>query len=74
VAGLQVGAIATGVVITETIFDWPGLGILLYSGLRARNYPIVQGCVLVIGCIYVLVNLATDITQILINPQLESAQ
>ena len=73
VAGLQVGAIATGVVITETIFDWPGLGILLYSGLRSRNYPIVQGCVLIIGFIYVAVNLSTDVIQILINPRLGDA-
>jgi peptide/nickel transport system permease protein len=69
VAGLQFGAVATGVVITETIFDWPGLGILLFSGLRERNYPIVQGCILCIGVLYVLVNLLTDLAYGWVNPQ-----
>lgn len=73
ITGLQIGALATGVVITETIFDWPGLGVLLYSGLRSRNYPVVQGCILCIGVIYVLVNLLTDITCIFINPRLREA-
>ena len=71
---LQFGAVLTGVVITETIFDWPGLGILLYSGLRSRNYPIVQGCVLCIAALYVLVNFATDLLYFVINPKLRTAE
>lgn len=70
ITGLQVGAVVTGVVITETIFDWPGLGILFYSGLRSRNYPIVQGCVLCVAFLYVLVNLLTDLAYIGMNPRL----
>jgi peptide/nickel transport system permease protein len=70
VIGLQIGAIATGVVITETIFDWPGVGILLYSALRSRNYPVVQGCVLLIACLYVCINFLTDIGYFVANPQL----
>jgi ABC-type dipeptide/oligopeptide/nickel transport system permease component len=73
VIGLQVGAIATGVVITETIFDWPGIGILLYSGLRSRNYPVIQGCVITVAVIYVIVNLLTDLAYLIVNPRLREA-
>jgi peptide/nickel transport system permease protein len=70
VLGLQIGAIATGVVMTEAIFDWPGLGLLLYSALKSRNYPVVQGCVMVTAVIYVVVNLLTDMAYFWINPRL----
>lgn len=71
ILSLQFGAVLTGVVITETIFDWPGLGILLYSGLKSRNYPLVQGCVLCIAVIYILVNFLTDLLYPFINPKLQ---
>ncbi|MBE8222264.1 MAG: ABC transporter permease [Bdellovibrionales bacterium] len=58
--GLQFSALLTGTVITETIFDWPGIGKLLLDAIKQRDYPIVQGCVLVIALIYVLINLLTD--------------
>lgn len=60
--GLQFAALLTGTVITETIFDWPGIGKLLLDAINQRDYPIVQGCVLVIALIYVLINLLTDFT------------
>ena len=62
IIGLQVGVLLSGAIITEAIFDWPGLGTLLLEGIYTRNYPLVQGCILFIAAIYVLVNLATDIT------------
>lgn len=69
VAGLQFGVILTGAILVETIFDWPGLGTLLYQAIQQRNYPVVQGCVLTIATLYVVVNSLTDITYTLINPR-----
>jgi peptide/nickel transport system permease protein len=69
IVGLQVGALLTGTVITETIFDWPGLGTLLYGGITQRDYPVVQGCVLLIALTYVGVNLLTDLAYGLVNPR-----
>ncbi len=69
ILGLQLGALMTGTVITETIFDWPGLGTLLLNALQKRDYPMVQGCVLFIGCIYVFVNSATDVVYGLVDPR-----
>ena len=70
VAGLQVGALLSGAIITESIFDWPGLGSLLLEGIRGRDYPVVQGCVLFIACTYVLVNLATDLIYGWVDPRI----
>lgn len=69
ILGLQFGALLTGTVITETIFDWPGIGTLLFDSIQQRNYPLVQGCVLVIAFIYVLVNLITDLAYGVVNPK-----
>lgn len=69
IVGLQFGALLTGTVLTETIFDWPGIGTLLFSAIQQRNYPLVQGCILLIAATYVLVNLLTDIAYSLSNPR-----
>lgn len=69
IVGLQLGALLTGTVITETIFDWPGLGTLLFNSIQRRDYPVVQGCVLVVACIYLLVNLLTDLSYGVVNPR-----
>ena len=70
VAGLQAGALLTGAIITETIFAWPGLGRLVVQAIDARDYPLVQGCVLAIGVTYVAVNTATDLLHRAIDPRL----
>ena len=70
VAGLQAGALLTGAIITETIFAWPGLGRLVVQAIDARDYPLVQGCVLAIGVTYVTVNTATDLLHRAIDPRL----
>lgn len=70
IIGLQFGALVTGAVITETIFDWPGIGTLLYNSIQQRNYPLVQGCILFISLSYVVVNFLTDITYSIINPKI----
>ncbi len=69
IIGLQVGALLTGTVITETIFDWPGIGSLLLQAIQQRDYPVVQACVLLISLTYVVVNLLTDISYAVINPK-----
>jgi ABC-type dipeptide/oligopeptide/nickel transport system permease component len=70
VAGLQIGALLSGAIITESIFDWPGLGSLLLEGIRGRDYSVVQGCVLFIACTYVLVNLVTDLVYGWVDPRI----
>jgi peptide/nickel transport system permease protein len=69
IIGLQAGALLAGTVVTETVFAWPGLGRLLVQGIGARDYPLVQGCVLVIGVTYVAVNLLTDLILAGIDPR-----
>ena len=69
IIGLQFGTLLTGAVITETIFDWPGVGTLFYQAIQQRNYPLVQGCVLFISLTYVFVNLFTDLIYMAINPR-----
>ena len=54
VLGLQFGAVLTGAVITETIFAWPGVGRLLIQSISFRDYPLVQGCILLIAVTYVV--------------------
>lgn len=70
VIGLQIGVLLSGAIITESIFDWPGLGSLLLEGINQRDYPLVQGCVLVIATGYVLVNLLTDLVYGWIDPRI----
>lgn len=69
IIGLQVGVLLSGAIITEAIFDWPGMGSLLLEGIYSRNYPLVQGCILTIATIYVLVNLITDIAYAWVDPR-----
>jgi peptide/nickel transport system permease protein len=69
--GLQFGVLLTGAVITERIFDWPGLGTLILDGIGNRDYPVVQGCVLVFSGTYVLVNLLTDLLYGALDPRIQ---
>lgn len=70
IVGLQFGAVLTGAVITETIFAWPGVGRLLVQSIGFRDYPMVQGCILLIAVVYVGVNLATDVLYGLLDPRI----
>ncbi len=73
VAGLQFGSLLSGSIIIENVFARPGLGSLLLAAIRERNYPVVQGCVLVIAASYVLVNIAVDVAYGLIDPRVRRA-
>ena len=71
--GLQLGGLLAGTVITETIFDWPGLGELIFRAIQARDFPLVQGCVLVISFTYVLANALADLAYSIVNPRIPLA-
>jgi len=70
-AGLQLGTLLTGAIITEKIFDWPGLGQLFITAIQQRDFYLIQGCVLIISLIYIIVNLLTDICYSLADPRIK---
>ena len=69
IMSLQFGALLAGSLITETVFSWPGIGRLTVQAIQTRDYPLVQGCVLVIAVAYVLVNFFTDIIYKWVDPR-----
>lgn len=71
ILGLQFGGLLTGAIITETIFAWPGIGRLLIQAIFSRDYPLVQGCILVFAIIYTLMNLLTDLLYSILDPRVE---
>ncbi|GAW91596.1 ABC transporter permease [Calderihabitans maritimus] len=71
VMGLQFGILLGGAVMTETIFSWPGVGRYMYNAIMARDFPAVQGGILVIAVVFVLVNLATDILYTFLDPRIK---
>ncbi len=70
ILGLQLGAVLTGSIITETIFSWPGVGRLLIQSINFRDYPMVQGCILLIAVTYVTMNLVTDLMYGWLDPRI----
>lgn len=70
VVGLQAGSMFAGAVLVEYIFSWPGLNALLLNSISTRDYPIIQGVVLLAAAMFVLVNLATDLCYALVNPRI----
>jgi peptide/nickel transport system permease protein len=70
ILGLQLGAVLTGSIITETIFSWPGVGRLLIQSINFRDYPMVQGCILLIAITYVSMNLLTDVVYGWLDPRI----
>jgi ABC-type dipeptide/oligopeptide/nickel transport system permease component len=69
IMGLQFGTLLAGTIVTETIFAWPGIGRLTMQAISSRDYPLLQGCILVIAVSYVAVNLLTDLFYTLIDPR-----
>src|SRR5215471_5073087 len=68
--GLNAGALLAGAFVTEPIFSWPGLGRLTIQAINARDYPLVQGCILTIAVTYILINLATDVLYSAVDPRI----
>ena len=73
ITGLQLGYLVGGALLTEVVFDWPGLGSLLYASITARDLPVVQATTLLIGLCFVLVNIAVDLINVLLDPRLQEA-
>jgi dipeptide transport system permease protein len=70
VIGLQVGVLFTGAILTETIFSWPGVGKWLIEAISRRDYPVLQGGMLLLGAVVMTVNLLVDLTYGIINPRI----
>ena len=68
--GQQFGALLGGAVLTETVFGWPGMGQLLVESIFARDYPMVQGIVLVFSALFILTNFLVDLSYVLIDPRI----
>jgi dipeptide transport system permease protein len=74
VIGLSVGSLLAGAVLTETIFSWPGVGKWLIESIGRRDYPALQGGIMLISSIVIVVNLLVDLTYGLINPRIRHAR
>lgn len=72
VIGLQVSVLITGAILTETIFSWPGIGNWLVNAISQRDYPVVQGGILIIATLVILVNTGVDLLYAVINPKVRS--
>jgi len=70
VIGLQVGVLMAGAILTETIFSWPGVGKWMLDSIYRRDYPSVQGGILLIACLVIIVNLTVDILYGVVNPRI----
>lgn len=68
--GLSLGSMLSGAVIVENVFAWPGMGRLIVSAVAGRDYPVIQGYILVIAVVYTLLNLGMDILCAAMNPQI----
>ena len=70
VVGLQFGMLLGGAVLTETVFAWPGVGRLIVDSILARDYPVIQGTILIFGLIYTLINLMVDVIYAFVDPRI----
>lgn len=70
IGGLEFGTLMAGAVLTETVFNWPGVGRLLVDAIRARDYPVVQGAVLLIAVTFIVINIVVDLIYGLIDPRI----
>jgi ABC-type dipeptide/oligopeptide/nickel transport system permease component len=74
IVGLQLGALLSGAVLTETVFNWPGLGRHLVDAVLDADYPVVQGAILLIAIVFVLTNVIVDVTYVLLDPRIRLEQ
>lgn len=74
VIGLQVGILLSGAILTETIFAWPGIGKWLIQSIYSRDYPVVQGGILIIATLIIIVNFIVDVTYGVVNPRIRHAK
>lgn len=72
IIGLQLGALMSGAVITETIFAWPGIGRLVVDAIRNKDFPVIQGTIMAFAMLYAVINLVVDILYAFLDPRLRS--
>ncbi len=72
VLGLQLGTVIGGAVITEAVFSWPGLGTLIINSVNARDWPMIQGSLIIIGAGFVIVNIVVDALYASLNPEIDN--
>jgi dipeptide transport system permease protein len=72
VIGLIFGTIITGAILTETIFSWPGIGKWLVKSVTSRDYPVIQGGILIIASMIVVINMAVDLVYAWVNPRMRN--
>jgi peptide/nickel transport system permease protein len=72
-SGMQLAFLFNGSVVIESVFAWPGVGRLIYQAITGRDYPLVQGCLLIIGFMIVIISLAVDILYLYIDPRIRFA-
>ena len=70
ITGIQLATILGGVIVVEVVFAWPGLGRLVYNAVAARDYPVIQGAVLLIAALFLLINLIVDLLYALVDPRI----
>ncbi|MGE0221305.1 ABC transporter permease [Mycolicibacterium sp.] len=73
ITGIQLATILGGVIVVEVVFAWPGLGRLVYNAVAARDYPLIQGAVLLIAALFLLVNLLVDVLYAVVDPRIRLA-
>ncbi len=70
ITGIQLATILGGVIVVEVVFAWPGLGRLVYNAVAARDYPLIQGAVLLIAALFLLINLVVDVLYAVVDPRI----
>jgi peptide/nickel transport system permease protein len=70
ITGIQLATILGGVIVVEVVFAWPGLGRLVYNAVASRDYPLIQGAVLLIAVLFLLINLAVDVLYAVVDPRI----
>jgi peptide/nickel transport system permease protein len=70
ITGIQLATILGGVIVVEVVFAWPGLGRLVYNAVAARDYPVIQGAVLLIAVLFLIINLIVDVLYAVVDPRI----
>jgi peptide/nickel transport system permease protein len=73
ITGIQLATILGGVIVVEVVFAWPGLGRLVFNAVAARDYPLIQGAVLLIAALFLLINLIVDVLYAMVDPRIRLA-
>lgn len=73
ITGIQLATILGGVIVVEVVFAWPGLGRLVFNAVAARDYPVIQGAVLLIAALFLLINLIVDLLYAVVDPRIRLA-